>query len=134
MRSILFVMWILRKHFSSSTDGPLNWKKYAHKFYHTYLKIDLSIFFLFVFQTIPSRTYLSGNNHSHCFVTCFDFSDELLAVGYGNGVVDVVGRKSIEETVNFSFYMKVYTSFSFFQLIHSFTHFGILIGHSTITA
>lgn len=52
------------------------------------------------FQTIPSRTDVLGNNHLHCFVTCFDFSDELLAVGYGNGLVDVIGRKSIE-TVNF---------------------------------
>ncbi|KAI9563474.1 hypothetical protein GHT06_010937 [Daphnia sinensis] len=47
-------------------------------------------------ESIPSRTDFTGNQHHHCFVTCFDFSDELLVVGYGNGVVDVIWRKTRE--------------------------------------
>ena len=47
---------------------------------------------------IPSRCDLVGNHADRYFVTCFDFSDEILVIGYGNGVVDVVKRKT-KETV-----------------------------------
>lgn len=46
---------------------------------------------------IPSHTELAENEtNDRYFVTCFDFNDEILAIGYGNGVVEVVDRKTTE--------------------------------------
>lgn len=46
---------------------------------------------------IPSHTELAENEtNDRYFVTCFDFNDELLVIGYGNGVVEVVDRKTTE--------------------------------------